>query len=233
VEQDLWLSRVMNISCYNFTCNTVAEYLTFKRLNFDQKSFFITLRTKKPPEYDLAEFDKTFLFITAMNSYFWIPDKNFSISDNPFIKLYNIEDYNGIVDVANHSFNADRFHKDSRISKSLANRIKIEWLESNLLKRRETVTFVYISPFDKKVLGFNSLLINKDSIAIDLIAVSSEFRRKGVATALINAGKKLAQDRGLRLIVGTQKDNLANSLYLKNDFIFHEVLFLSHDTNMV
>jgi ribosomal protein S18 acetylase RimI-like enzyme len=233
VKQDLWLSRVMNINCYNFTCSSIGEYLSFKRLNFDQKSFFVTLRTTKLPKYDLAEFDKTILFITAMNNYFWIPDKNFSISDNPFIKLYNIEDYKGVVDVANHSFTADRFHKDSRISKSLADRIKIEWLESNLLKCRETVTFVYISPFDKKVLGFNSLLINKDSIAIDLIAVSTEFRRKGVGTALINAGKKLAQDRGLRLTVGTQKDNLANSLYLKNGFILHDVLFVSHDTSII
>jgi ribosomal protein S18 acetylase RimI-like enzyme len=76
------------------------------------------------------------------------------------------------------------------------------------------------------------MVIKENSIVIDLIAVSSEFRRLGVATALISASKKLALNRGLLLTVGTQKNNTANDLYLKNGFILKESIFVSHDTNI-
>ena len=75
------------------------------------------------------------------------------------------------------------------------------------------------------------MVIKENSIVIDLIAVSSEYRRLGVANALIGASKKLALSRGLLLTVGTQKTNTANDLYLKNGFVLKESLFVSHDTN--
>jgi ribosomal protein S18 acetylase RimI-like enzyme len=75
------------------------------------------------------------------------------------------------------------------------------------------------------------MVIKENSIAIDLIAVSKGFRRLGIAKKLVDAGKKLAAKRELLLTVGTQKNNIANDLYLKNGFKLKETYFVSHDTN--
>lgn len=232
MNEDPWLSRVMNANCYNTTCNNIEDYLKFRKSLIDKKSFFVTVRTKISPNNEVIKYDETIRFISIMNSYSWRPNEIFSDMNNSNVNLYSNDDFQGVMSVANGSFESDRFHNDPRISKSFANRIKMDWLKDNLSQCRETITYIFTSPDSGNILGFNSMVIKENSIVIDLIAVSSEFRRLGVATALISASKKLALNRGLLLTVGTQKNNTANDLYLKNGFILKESIFVSHDTNI-
>ena len=232
MNEDPWLSRVMNTNCYITACNNIEDYLKFRKSLIDKKSFFVTVRTKISPNNEVIKYDETIRFISIMNSYSWTPNEIFSEMNNSNVNLYSNDDFQGVMSVANGSFESDRFHNDPRISKSFANRIKMDWLKDNLSQCRETITYIFTSPDSGNILGFNSMVIKENSIVIDLIAVSSEFRRLGVATALISASKKLALNRGLLLTVGTQKNNTANDLYLKNGFILKESIFVSHDTNI-
>ena len=231
MNEDPWLSRVMNTNCYNTVCNNIEDYLNFRNSLIDKKSFFVTVRTKIPPNNEVIKYDETIKFVATMNSYSWTPNETFSYRDNSNVNLYSNEDFQGVMSVANGSFESDRFHNDSRISNSFANRIKMDWLKDNLSQCRETITYIFSSSNNRNILGFNSMVIKENSIVIDLIAVSSQFRGIGVATALISASQKLALNRGLLLTVGTQKNNTANDLYLKNGFILKESIFVSHDTN--
>ena len=231
MNEDPWLSKVMNTNCYNTTCNSIEDYSKIRKLLIDINSFFVTVHTKIPPKNEEIEYDKTIRFVSTMNSYSWKPDKIFSNLNDNNIKLYDNDNFQSVMSIANGSFESDRFHNDPRISKSFANRIKMDWLKDNLSQCRETITYIFTSPNNEDILGFNSMVIKENSIVIDLIAVSSEYRRLGVANALIGASKKLALSRGLLLTVGTQKTNTANDLYLKNGFVLKESLFVSHDTN--
>ena len=231
MKPDPWLSKIMNSNCYDFSCTTIEEYLSHRKFILDLNTFFVTLRTSQSPANKLDELGKTFRYITTMNSYIWIPDSMQVSMEIENIKIYNAEDYTSVLNIADNAFTADRFHNDPRISKTFADKIKLDWLKSNLLKHRETVTFIYTSQDERNILGFNSMVIKENSIAIDLIAVSKGFRRLGIAKKLVDAGKKLAAKRELLLTVGTQKNNIANDLYLKNGFKLKETYFVSHDTN--
>jgi ribosomal protein S18 acetylase RimI-like enzyme len=232
MNEDPWLSKVMNTNCYNTAFNSIEDYSKIEKSLIDKSSFFVTIRTKDSPNNEVIKKNKTIKFVSTMNSYSWEPNEIVSDMNNINVTLYGNDDFQGVMSIANGSFKSDRFHNDPRISKSFANRIKMDWLKDNLSQCRETITYIFTSPGTKNILGFNSMVIKDNSIVIDLIAVSSEFRRLGVATALISASKKLALNRGLLLTVGTQKNNTANDLYLKNGFTLKESIFVSHDTNI-
>ena len=229
--EDPWLSIVMQTNCYNVTCNTIEDYSEHRKPLLNKETFFTTVRTQVSPDDRLLKLDKTILFVSTMNSYSWTPSDVYSNISNSNVNLYREDNFQDVINIANGAFTSDRFHNDPRISKTFADKIKLSWLKANLSQNRETVTLIYTSPNNKNILGFNSVVVKENSIAIDLISVSSEFRRLGVATELINASKKLALDRGLSLTVGTQKSNAANDLYLKNGFVLKESVFISHDTN--
>jgi GNAT superfamily N-acetyltransferase len=113
------------------------------------------------------------------------------------------------------------------------NKIKKEWISDNLKGYRDSITLVYQYPNDTKVVAFSSLLVTNKSLIIDLIAVLEEFRNRGIGGELIQYSQKLAADRNLPLIVGTQVENNANKLYLKNHFKIKEQTFVFHDTNQI
>jgi N-acetylglutamate synthase-like GNAT family acetyltransferase len=170
-------------------------------------------------------------WVSSMNTYMW-DITNYSLKQqNKNIHFYENSQFRETREIASNSFSADRFHNDRRISKSFADRIKKEWISDNLNGFRESINLVYIYPNDSKIVAFISLIVAKDFLIIDLIAVLIEFRNKGIGGELIQACQTIAADRNLPLIVGTQVQNRANKLYLKNDFKIIEQSFVFHDTN--
>ena len=126
------------------------------------------------------------------------------------------------------SFKLDRFSLDDRLPQSLQSKVKISWIAANLRQERKTKTFVSRSE-DGKIQGFSSLLLSKNSVIIDLIAVGPEFRNKGIASSLVRVSQEFAQSMSLPLEVGTQQTNPANRIYRKNGFILQSILHVSHD----
>ena len=82
-------------------------------------------------------------------------------------------------------------------------------------------------------MAFCSLLVKDNFLIIDLIAVSQEFRGRGIGKALITSSQIIAADTGMPLLVGTQVENDANQLYVTSGFVAEEQTFVFHDTNTI
>lgn len=233
MEQDLWLTTVMGTNCYKVNCDSINEYLNIRNSLSDTESSFITVKTRVKPENSTYGRKKQICWVSSMNSYIW--DCSNPISRKKDVNVYAYEPNNFIeaVEIAGNSFSTDRFHCDPRISKLLADRIKQEWLSANLKESRKTINIIYKHPNNLKVVAFCSLLVKDNFLIIDLIAVSQEFRGRGIGKALITSSQIIAADTGMPLLVGTQVENDANQLYVTSGFVAEEQTFVFHDTNTI
>jgi ribosomal protein S18 acetylase RimI-like enzyme len=233
IESDEWLTRIMNTNCYVYKCNSIFEYLELKKTINYTEPYFCTIKVKKNSEICVENDTRSVLKICKMKTYSWNSFATIPKQLNQNISFYEFPDRQEILKIAKDSFLQDRFHSDPRISKGLADKIKSRWISDNLSRKRNSMTLVYRNPKNSKVSAFSSLLINNDSLVIDLIAVSSNFRKNGIGSELVKASQLMASLRNLPLIVGTQEENHANELYRNNNFnLIHEI-FVYHDTNQV
>lgn len=233
MEQDLWLTKVMGTNCYKVNCDSINEYLDITNSLNDKGPSFITVKTRVKPENSTYGRKKQIRWVSSMNSYIW--DYNNPILTKKDFNVYAYEPDNFIeaVQIAGNSFSTDRFHCDPRISKVFADRIKKEWLSANLKESRKTINLIYKNPDNLKVVAFCSLLVKDNFLIIDLIAVSQEFRGRGIGKALITTSKLIAADSELPLLVGTQVQNDANKLYITSGFVAQEQTFVFHDTKEI
>ena len=73
---------------------------------------------------------------------------------------------------------------------------------------------------NEKILGFMLILKKKNYLTIDLIATSKKYRKRGVATSLINYTNNNIMGKKDKIIAGTQINNLvAVKMYKKLGFI--------------
>lgn len=119
--------------------------------------------------------------------------------------------------LAKKSFHYDRFHRDPNIKKNLADLSRASWI-GNALNGK--ALFVLGAFFNKKLVGFIDINKKGKAAIIDLIAVDVRYRRKDIASQLIEAAKsQLAKLHLPRVQVGTQAENLPSiSCYKKNNF---------------
>jgi ribosomal protein S18 acetylase RimI-like enzyme len=190
--------------------------------------YFVSIKTFENPEDYVHELPGSIRYITSMNNLKWTHSSSNLIENSQCIDEFQSKDYEEVVKITEKSFKLDRFSLDDRLPQSLQSKVKISWIGANLRQERNTKTFVSRSE-DGKIQGFSSLLLSKNLITIDLIAVGPEFRNKGIASALVRVSQEFAHSRSLPLEVGTQQTNPANRIYRKNGFILQNVLHVSHD----
>jgi ribosomal protein S18 acetylase RimI-like enzyme len=190
--------------------------------------YFVSIKTFENPEDYVHELPGSIRYITSMNNLKWTHSSSNLIENSQCIDEFQSKDYEEVVKITEKSFKLDRFSLDDRLPQSLQSKVKMSWIGANLRQERNTKTFVSRSE-DGKVQGFSSLLLSKNLITIDLIAVGPEFRNKGIASALVRVSQEFAHSRSLPLEVGTQQTNPANRIYRKNGFILQNVLHVSHD----
>lgn len=126
-----------------------------------------------------------------------------------------------VIAIAKKAFLFSRFHQDDHIPKSLANQIKADWVANYFCGKRGDCMIV--ARYNKKVVGF-LMLVNK--VTIDLIAISLDFQRMGIASALIAyANEKI----GL-LKAGTQLNNQSSiAMYQKSGFLLKQASYVLHN----
>jgi ribosomal protein S18 acetylase RimI-like enzyme len=190
--------------------------------------YFVSIKTFENPEDYVNELPGSIRYITSMNNLKWTHSSSNLIENSQCIDEFQSKDYEEVVKITEKSFKLDRFSLDDRLPQSLQSKVKISWIGANLRQERNTKTFVSRSE-DGKIQGFSSLLLSRNLITIDLIAVGPEFRNKGIASALVRVSQEFAHSRSLPLEVGTQQTNPANRIYRKNGFILQNVLHVSHD----
>ena len=121
------------------------------------------------------------------------------------IRLAQDKDRNFVEDIAKKNFSHDRFHQDTKIDNSLADKIKSQWAGNFFSGKRGDSMIV--ATVNNRPVAFLLLLLEKQNTVIDLIAVSQEHRNKGFSKQMIGYALQNLSDRN-RWLVGTQSTNV-------------------------
>lgn len=232
IVPDQWLSDIIHKQAYNVVIdNSFAE---------DEVGVKTALMSITSP-------DKIFLyakvpvdFLACINILekqgFYLVDTNITF-EKPISPSKKMQGYCDVrfaipddevqtVEMAKKSFKYSRFHLDSFFSKEVANNIKAEWIRSFFLGKRGDALIVAL--IDNTVVGFLQLLQKGERIIIDLIAVDSNFRGKGIAKDMIMYSQDQFKDSEY-ILVGTQLANRPSiNLYENLYFRFIEANYVFH-----
>lgn len=119
-----------------------------------------------------------------------------------------------VGDLAANAMTTSRFHQDTLIAPELAADVKRRWAMNFFAGKRGQKMIIARSK-GGKVIGFNQILYDGQTRVIDLICTAEDWRRKGVARAMIEA--MFEPTKTTR--VGSQANNkAADKLYRKLGF---------------
>ena len=135
-------------------------------------------------------------------------------------------DRGAVERIAENGFSYSRFHMDPMIPKAAADRIKRAWAGNYFEGRRGD--HMIVSEIDGEIAGFLQVLIDGDNMIIDLVAVDSRFRGRGLARDMISYAESTIPGIN-RLTVGTQASNVRSlHAYVGNKFQFMAATYVFH-----
>ena len=148
---------------------------------------------------------------------------------DPRVTFAESADEADCVALGSRAFVTDRFHREPAIPKAAADALKADWVRNSLHGRADRS---FVARQGGRPAGFNLCMVRGDTASIDLIAVDSAQRRKGLARALVEASLSHYRERGLaRMQVKTQADNAASiALYRQCGFELIEQSAVYHLT---
>ena len=192
------------------------HHISSKDLKKIQKPFFLTIKSKKKIAFgsDLKGFK---INLISKLIYF---ERNFKKKYLLDLGCRNAKkgDIKKIINIAKQNNFNSRFFADKLISKEFKKEYRSEWIKNFFRKKRGD--YLFVSEQNKKILGFVLILKKKNRFIIDLIATCKNFRKKGVATSLINFTNNQLMGRKDKIIAGTQNNNfVAVKMYQNLGFI--------------
>lgn len=113
--------------------------------------------------------------------------------------------------LAASNMTTSRFHQDPLVPDDIAAEIKKRWAMNFFEGRRGEEMYVASAP-DGRVVGFNQVLVKPEYKVIDLICTADDYRRRGVARAVVEA----MFEPGIKTRVGSQANNLAADAFYKS-----------------
>jgi len=141
------------------------------------------------------------------------------------------EHHQSMLDVASSCFQYSRFHLDPLVPRSLANRIKHDWVLSYIRKQRGDELFTAV--LNGRPVGFLAALSmesqGKRICVIDLIGVDTACQNQGVGLALTEFFIHRYHTQYDRLQVGTQAANIPSMrLYESLGFSVMKTQYVMH-----
>lgn len=128
--------------------------------------------------------------------------------------------------LAKNSFKFSRFHLDPHISKKMADHLKSAWAGNYFLGQRGDAMIV--AETSSGIGGFLQLLFRERQIIIDLIAVSREHRRNGIARDMIHFAQ-MSFDDYETMVTGTQAANIGSlAMYESMGFKICSAYYILH-----
>ncbi len=109
-----------------------------------------------------------------------------------------------VGDLAAQNMTTSRFHRDALIPDDIAAEIKTRWAMNFFEGQRGAEMYVACTD-DGRVVGFNQVLVTPEHKVIDLICTADDYRRRGVARAVVEA----MFEPGIKTRVGSQANNEA------------------------
>lgn len=136
-----------------------------------------------------------------------------------------------VLEIAGSTFEYSRFHLDPNIPRTVADRVKREWIQSYVDRARGDCLFVAL--VGGEPAGFLAALCGgadgRSTAAIDLVGVATSCRRRGAGRALVDAFVETYLGRCEVLEVGTQIANVPSlRLYESLGFAVHRSAYVMH-----
>ena len=199
----------------------LKSYIAYQKispnhLNKIKKPFFLTIKSKKRIVFS---YDFKGIEINLISKLIYFErnlKKNYLIG----LKCRNAKknDIKQIINVAKENNLNSRFLIDKSVSKKFKEKYRSEWVKNFFRKKRGD--YLLVVEQNEKILGFMLILKKKNYLTIDLIATSKKYRKRGVATSLINYTNNNIMGKKDKIIAGTQINNLvAVKMYKKLGFI--------------
>ncbi len=135
------------------------------------------------------------------------------------------------LDIAGSCFQYSRFHLDPLVSRTIADRIKRDWILNYIRQQRGDRLFVAL--IGERPVGFLAAISTeangKKVCAIDLVGVSRQFQRRHVGQTLTQFFIGYYEQRCDYLDVGTQAANIPSMrLYQKMGFYINQTQYVLH-----
>lgn len=226
MKKDDFLSNVMDFGC------NIVDFEKDKDLNKLDQIKFAYSKTGVSTKYSiLAKKNDFYLADVTVKLQNFVSNTTDALNQNDEVKIATVKVKDSIVNLAEKNFIYDRFHNDPNISDEIALKIKGQWIENYFIGERGDNCFVILEN-ESEAKGFLLTLIQRNEVVIDLIAVDTKFRKKGIATKLIKGMVNYYRKKYSIYSVGTQISNIPSiNLYEKCGFNIIEYGLVWHYFN--
>jgi GNAT superfamily N-acetyltransferase len=224
LSSDPWLGEMLHLEAFRLTFNRTETPTKYSLPRLTEKIFdrkvFIYAKTEPNALEESKFLESNGFHLIDTNLGF---SKTLSVYTAPrdaHVRLASVADRSDVIDLASSCFKMDRFHRDPEIDPSLADKLKGAWVENYFSGKRGEA--MVVAEEGQSIVGFLLLLKQGETLIIDLVGVSENSRKKGLAGAMCRFCEGLFPDCK-RILVGTQAVNSASILfYQKNGFqLFH------------
>tara|TARA_Y100000590_G_C15396596_1_gene892182 strand:- start:48 stop:734 length:687 start_codon:yes stop_codon:yes gene_type:complete len=208
--EDKFVTKLIGFKSY-----IAYKKILIKTLYNIKKPFFLTIKSKKKIVFS-SSFKNIKINLVSNLIYF---ERNFKKKQEMYIKCRYAkkQDIKQIVNIARENNLNSRFVMDKLIPEKFKKRYRSEWVKNFFRKQRGD--YLIVADLDKRILGFVLILKKKNQLNIDLVASGKKFRKKGVATSLINYINNEIMKKTDKIIAGTQINNFgAIKMYKKLGF---------------
>ena len=211
LPEDKFVTKLIGFKSY-----IVSKKILTKTLNNIKKPFFLTIKSKKQIFFRSA-FKNIKINLVSKLIHF---ERNFKKKQQIYFKCRHTKkkDIYKIVNIAKENNLDSRFMIDKLIPNKFKKKYRSQWVKNFFLKKRGDYLFVAYQ--NDRILGFILIIKKKKVFYIDLIATRKRYRKKGVATSLINYTNNKLMKKSNKIIAGTQLNNFsAIKMYQKLGFM--------------
>lgn len=217
--------KMGNILEFDFEKDVKHLNSHIKKTDFNHLSIKIDTNSKETFNF----FIKNNFYLVDTQVTYKLLIKNNQFERSPNVRGALIEDTKKILEIAEQSFIIDRFHSDPNLSFNLSNKYYQQWSE-NLLNDEDTISYIY--QIEDDVVGFSFWKLEGDISRLILVAVSNDYRGRGIYSKMISHFLNEYNDKIDIVLMGTQINNYPVHKYwskigatiIESNYVLHKVI---------
>ncbi len=207
----------------------IGEILYDEQFEIKDAADFDLLYVKSTEDFEIEipDFKKGFsetkvVFIKELNQVNGLQDDRILIFDELKHNLNNVHE------LAYESGKFSRFNLDVHFKKGKFKEMYKKWIENSINKTFADELLLFNE--DDQAMGFVTYKISKETATIGLIAVNSNFQRRGIGQKLLNHVEDKLFRKGIKkLLIPTQQlNNLACNFYEKQGYKTYKLTYIKH-----
>jgi ribosomal protein S18 acetylase RimI-like enzyme len=229
MERDYWLGGILGTSAYR----VVASVSNLVATDLPQGECFLEARVDANDAEGLANAQALGFRVVDCTVTFerpaevGVPQRQ-SVNSSLNIRFAEVVDEDSVRELAREAFAHNRFRRDPEIPDRIADKIKEEWAANFFNGQRGD--WLIVAEDETGIVGFLQIILQQDDVLlVDLIAVASHRRRRGVASLMMEFSLRKCLDEPVPLRVGTQLSNQGSiKLYQGMGFKLTKGVYLLH-----